>query len=475
MGGPKKRRYTTRATASPSTHTTAKIVVFERLRGARIEVEDAKVEVIGIGANGRGLTNAAGIFKIPKLFRAGQYQVDVRKSAYGPPKSGGAVVYPGTVTNQITFLPNSKLPKGVSQNVVEIEIAYEHPRIIVHAVEDRGVLGMHDIPGADVTVIGLDSGPTDKQGGFESKHAQFGAYNVRVAKAGLVPQTQHGSVFYRRVELRAGAMQPRSRSRDIELEVVFGVNAPNLPPNPTEELRIWASGAHTPHMVLEDPRMTPRNVDTARGQSGWDMGLAFNSFMDLATSLSRAKPAHLGGGGIRRNTVARLAFVAHGMPGVVDVDQNESNAALGVPTPAGSSSLTDDRIAHYDRELELIRDALRQNAVVYVAACQAADGTAGENLLKSLSRRWPTVTVVGIRTLAAVVSGMSPPGSAGKMHGGLRDTRYANGNRRPGEVRDYENTAFVSNLNRLPWMSETSPHATVARDGNIIRRGDNAG
>jgi hypothetical protein len=467
----KPRKFTTRDAASPSTHTTARITVVERRAGgATFEVEGAEVELVGAGTTGKGTTNKSGVFTTG-MVRAGAYDLQVRVPKMGPPQPPGKVVVPGTVTEKVTLLANTALPSGQTTNELTVVVQQENPRIHITVLE-QDLLGTSTKPlqGASIEIIGLTTGTSDKSGFFTSPHAAFGKHAVHVKKAGFFPQNQDGDAFFREVELREMGAMGSGLSRDLEITVVLGVHKPaGIPPLVADPVSVWASGGHTPHTVLEDPRLP---ADEPKGQAGWDMGINYGNFLELARRLSETKPAHLGGADILDHQVSRLAIVAHGAPGVVDVDQKESGN-LGVPQPKGSQSLTAARIGSYTTELDRIAKALRQNSVVILASCQAADGKEGEELLKALSRRWPTTTVVGLRTLATVVDGQLEKGESA-MYAGVRDTRYANGNKAPGEQRDYEQTAFVQDLNKLPWLSESSPHATVARDGNIIRRGNPA-
>lgn len=464
-------KFTTRGSPSPAIQTTAKITVAD---ASGIRLAGAEVEIKGAGKAGKGKTDGSGVFKT-KVLRAGTYNIEVKAQHFGPPQPAGKIVTEGPVVRKVKLLPNTKLPPQ-GTNEIGIVVQQENPRIHITVIEDKGILGSSPLAGASIEIIGKDSDTSNANGLYISPYLPFGKYWVLVKKAGLFPQNQEGDAFYRWVELRERGTDPASGpwppSRDLKLDVTLGiVKAAGIPPLVSGPVAVWASGDGTPHTVAEDPRL---NKDSAKGQAGWDMGFQFASFSDLSWKLQGAKPAHLGGGMIQLHQVSRLAFVAHGAPGVVDVDQSESGD-YGVPIPLASRSLTVNRIGVYNSQLDRIGEALRQNSVVYVASCQAADSKEGEELLKMLSKRWPTTTVVGIRTLATVVSGMHKPlTSPSAIFAGVRDTRHANGIKKPGEIRDYETTEFRNDLNKLPWLSESSPHTTVARDGNIIRRGNPA-
>jgi hypothetical protein len=467
MSGPNKRKYTTRDTTSPDTHTTVRVVVKEKRLNAILEVEAASVEIVGAGVE--GTTNAAGVFAPKNLVRAGKYKIKVDKSHYGPPQTGSTPVAEGTIEKDIELLPNSKLGNA-STNEIEVMIMFEHPRIRVTVFEDKGILGgLTPLKDADIEITGLIKGKSDNNGEFVSHYAKFQTWNVHVAKTGMFPQNQDGSAFFRQVELRPLSFAPgrSTLDRDLYLDVVLASQAPaDIPPNPGDPITIWASGDGTPHRVLEDPRLA---ADKAEGQAGWEMGINFANFLALSNALGRARASHLGEKDIGKHNVKKLAIVAHGAPGVVDVDQKEAGSDFGAPTPSGSSSLTAARIGHYNTEIDQIAEALCQNAVVIVASCQAGESRDGEALLKALSKRWKTATIVGLRTIATTV-GLQRKKGTNAMYAGVRDTRFANGRKSP--ERDAEIDAQTNDLSKLPWLAEDSPHATVARDGNIIRRGD---
>jgi hypothetical protein len=211
-------------------------------------------------------------------------------------------------------------------------------------------------------------------------------------------------------------------------------------------------------------------------QDGWDVGVNYGLGPGALRALTNkiapgtfALPSYVGGGVMQAHQIKRLAIVAHGAPGIMDVDQ-ESSGGFGVHVPVEAKSLSVPRLSVYSREIADLADLLDRDSVVLLAACNVGDSTAGENLLKQLSDKWPSTKVVGIRSLGAVPVGNIKPGLHA-MFAGLRDTRYQNGNAAPNEVRDYDDPTICADLVRLPWMSENSPHATVALDGNVIRRG----
>jgi hypothetical protein len=465
VSGPKKKKnVTVRGAPTADQFGTAIIhVVDKRDGGATFDVDQAEVEIKGAAGKTSGKTNQAGLFKTG-LFRSGTYDVVVKAKGMGavPPKGKPVVV--GPVTKKVTFKSTAEQSSG---HEVTIEMARESPRIHVTVLELAGGTTT-PLPGADVEVIGVNKGPSDAKGEFHTRPVTPGKFDVHVKMKDMFPQNQAGDAFFRGVEIVEAGVDFSTGSMDLFLEVVLAKTPPtNIPPNTPKPVTIWASGTSSPHSCDPDPRLPS---DTPKGQAGWDMGIKFSSFADLAKQLHGNRQAHLDGGTpILDHEVSRLAFVAHGAPGIVDVDQ-KTTGTQGEPIPADTVSLTVARLGAYAAELDSIARALRHDSVVILASCQAGDGKEGEALLKALSRRWPTTFVVGLRSLAAVPNGNRKPGSI-LMFAGVRDTKYTNGAKAPNTVRDYENPTMIADLNALPWMSETSRHATVARDGNIIRRG----
>lgn len=466
MNEPKKPRQkvTVRAGESRDDLALARFTVVRTTEsGAKFPVFKAHVQIVGAHKkNTEGDTNLDGIHRT-RVFKKGTYDVVVKAAGMGPVPAPGQPTKLGEFRGKFTFEPLSKTPL----NEIEIQLRAESPRIRIKVLE-KTLGGTVPLAGARCEVIGVNLGVSDTTGSFVTRPVTDGAYHVLVKKEGFFPQNQTGEAFFRQVDVTPGGIDHATGSRDVVLEVVLATTEPtNIPPFVPDPLTVWASGTSTPHTVRPDPFLAS---DTTQGQGGWDFGFQFSSFAALASKLHGNGP---GGEPIGDHQVSRLGFVAHGTQGVVDVDQLEVGTP-GTPTPSASRSLTAARMGHYSSQIQQIARALRQDSVVYVGSCQAGDSAAGEALLKALSKAWPTTSVVGLRTVAAVpINNIDPsPSNPGNlMYAGLRDTRYGAGKPDKTLTRDYENPAIVANLGKLPWMSETSPHATVARDGNIIRRG----
>jgi hypothetical protein len=478
MAQPKRKAITVR----PEITTAEITVVAPNGEG----VEDCQVELVGgKKAPAPGKTNDKGIFRA--LAVPGKYKLRVSKAGFGPATS--PVVREGPFEQDVTLLPVQSLPGSTTTNAIQVQMALRNPRIIVHVFLADPFNPLTVLPDADVEVIGTVKGKSDSNGTLVSPEVPFGRIGINVGKDGFEANRRESPTWFQEVEPRPGGAlisgTQQLPNRDLELRVELikagGLRSVQLAPRHPKPIAVWADGGATPHTVDPDPRLpSPGAGDTPQGQDGWDLGIstfgiAPAAFRGLAKQLTDGTinlPAYLGGGVLGAHQIKRLAIVAHGAPGIMDVDQNEVGQGFGARVPAAGVSLTLARIPNYTQELDMIGETLDREGVVYLVACNLADGPDGEDLLKALSDRWPTTKIVAIRSLGAVPLGVAK--NSGTMFAGLRDTNYMNAARSPGVTRDYEKPAICNDLTALPWISETSPHATVALDGSIIRRGDPA-
>lgn len=475
------------------THTTARIIVERRHAGALSRVPDAVVEIRALGTGQivqSGQTRGGPLETVntgtwtTRLLRAGTYDVEVIADGSGPIPTGGAPVREAPWRRRTTFRPALDFPEGTQPNELRVEIAWRNPIIRVTVFDvtmDTRLLG-----GADVTIIGVSQGQTDDSGRYVSDPVPFGLRGVRVAVPNMFPQTQAGPAYFRQVELREnGVMGGFPDGRDLELSVEMSMSpAANLPGTHSRPVTIWASGLRTPHTVADDPSLpNPGGGNVPAGQDGWELGMRYplvdqpgTGFAQLARRLeTEPLPPRLGDGELEAHQVRRFAIVAHGRPGGIDVDQLCFSNVFGDTLPDAETSLTVDRMHLYNTEFERLRHAMHENGILYFASCTAAEDKTGEELLRAVSRQLPTIRVVGARTILSTttmnwqdVPGSEPRGS----YAGLRDTRFRHAGFATAECNEPE---LWNNLDRLPWFGEESPHATIALDGNIIRRGDPPG
>jgi hypothetical protein len=494
----------TKVTVRPTPFALAEITVIKLVDGVRGPFDQVKVLGIPGRPDGQGgrfeETSSQGVFRSAP-FPPGRRTIRVIAPRFGPADPSGGRVRAGEFSQEIDFLPTTAIQEDPPVNRVTVVMQAAHPVIRV-TVSDVS-LSPTFLADAEVEVIGTSKGRTDAFGVFVSGPVALGNHDILVRKPGFVPEAMDGDAFFQRVEIGEGNRgEIKDVHRDLRLNVsllnpLVGSRRP-LPGTHSNPITIWASGGATPHSVNADPRLPapgggrlppshpPRALaDTPQGQDGWDLGINYGTTVPgevgALVRLSRqlepgtlALPDYLGGGTLGEHQVKKLAIVAHGAAGVMDVDQVEVGAGFGDRVPDPGRSLTVARLGVYQSSLERIGRCLHRDSVVYLIACRLAEvrnpdipqGEAeegiGELLLKRLSLAWPTTKVVAIRTLAVV------PVTQTNGFPGLRATRHFN---IPPDPKEYNIPSFANDLAKLPWFTEDSPHATVARDGNIIRRG----
>lgn len=435
------------------------------------------------GVSGAAKTDTTGVWNSGK-FRPGTFEVRVVLNEFGPPSP---VVVEGPVRQTVTFVPVFDLPEGQDRQAVTILMDPRNPRLIVTAFDVTSPIAARRLAGVSVELIGVQQGVTDATGQFTTRPAPFGSHGVNVKMPGFLSEATGTSATFTTIEFRRLASAvTRPATGDLTMEVDFTlaptVDLPGTHPRP---FTLWAAGTATPDTVADDPRLpNPGAGDTPEGQDGWDMGLNYNSLRRLARLIGGdlELPERLGGGQIGNNQLRRLGIVAHGAPGVLDVDQRTRSNTFGAVDPDPLTSLTFDTFGSFRPDLELLGEGLARNAVVVFGACRLAErkldpsGFDGEELLKAISRLWKTVTLVAIRTIATTTTTNRhsiPLSNPKRTFAGMRDTRHPRGNQ-TGAAREADTVSLWNDLNFLPWLSETSPHATLVRDGSVIRRGDGA-
>jgi len=182
------------------------------------------------------------------------------------------------------------------------------------------------------------------------------------------------------------------------------------------------------------------------GQYGWDIGVNYKSVPDL---LNQLLP-------IPYRAINRLALNEHGAPGQFLL----RGATLTL------ESIATEPIQY---TLKNIRGFLSPSATVLLMACNCGAGDAGTDFLKQLSLIFSGCTVVGFKTVGFQFSQYRRGESCANP--GLRDTdedHPAVDERM--ETQRYGEGKYLL----LPWASETSPHAKVARNGAIVAGADPA-
>jgi len=217
---------------------------------------------------------------------------------------------------------------------------------------------------------------------------------------------------------------------------------------------VWADCFDVPGNVCPDARLrdaAPKMAypgGSTKGQSGWDVGLHFKSLNDLAAQVEKK---------FRRGEITRLAIHCHGLPGQF-FPSGEKNKGQAISARSVLWFKTD-----------LVRIGLRTDvrATIMIAGCLAGLGKSGTDLLKELSRHaWPDRKIVAFTTIGFAWGGEQMR-DKGCTEPGMRDTN----NISRALDRSLENRVrkLWPNLKKLPWASETSPHAKVVRNGVVLR------
>jgi hypothetical protein len=259
-------------------------------------------------------------------------------------------------------------------------------------------------------------------------------------------------------------------------------------------INVWTAGIKTPlrHYDRDARLPDPGLGDKAFGQDGWTVAFEFSNFADLANKLGKGafslppfvcKNYISDCGPIEEFQVVRLAIVAHGAPGAVDVDGIFKSAADADEADKNVPPTLNPRLLNiltlksgkYQKKIDLIRRCLHDRSKVFLMGCRIASGTEGKEFLIALSEQWPGTEVVAISTIGYQDGAkQSKTGSTGSSsYPGMRDTTYTS-HKKPGfPIRDYEKLDVWNNLKKLPWVNigpgrPTSPHVTVAFNGFII-------
>jgi hypothetical protein len=243
-------------------------------------------------------------------------------------------------------------------------------------------------------------------------------------------------------------------------------------PEAEAPIAVWAENIGAPGSPCEDARLRENGSlfggslskrtfpdGTKQGQAGWDRGINFNHLGNLVTQLTiTPTPAQPG-------QVFRLAICAHGAPGEFEIDGR------------GKKTLNAKRIKTIKPLRNLLKEigtVLSDDAVVLLMGCSAGAGPLGSDLLIELSKIWPNRKVVGFTRVMTFGWGRKRLGEQCSEPGyrDTNDTTECPGTttqRETCEIRRYGKD--WDDLTKLPWGSESSPHAKVARNGRILVKG----
>jgi hypothetical protein len=223
-----------------------------------------------------------------------------------------------------------------------------------------------------------------------------------------------------------------------------------------QKFAVWAQCFDTSGDVNPDGS-GDLTTDSPRGQAGWDVGLKFYSLTSLCNQLETLV-AHRGDKMLK--TVRRLAIRAHGDAGMV--------ALNGKTQPAMNWQTMNDFAPILARLLRVTTD----DATVLFMGCLAGKSNGGTDLLTRVSTVLRGRTIVGYATIGyAAETSQRVPGT-GNTYPGMRDSNETeHSSSQDEEFRRYHGSDNViwNDLTNLPWASETSPHAKVAKAGQILR------
>lgn len=473
MSRPRLRDKQKHATLKPTAVASAVITVLNGSRDDQGVVNGATVEIVGatLRSGAQTVTNDKGQLRTGP-FLAGRYLVKVTKQGFGP--FTPPLVKDTPFTQEIDFLPNDQLQ--TTENEITIRLGVANPRVVVTVLEVPLIGSPQPLTGADVDVIGTSKGKTDGVGVFGSDQVPFGQIGVTVSMPGFTPETQDGPSWFQTLDfIKQATVDGAYPDFQLTVRMVGVAGTKNIPPVHPKPLALWLNGG--PVLVDDDATLAPPSAtDTLQGQAGWDFAATpqQNEFVKVAERLATNAfevPSALGGGTVGAHQLRRLGIVGHGAAGIMDVNQIQTGN-LGA-TPSAATSLTTASFAQFATAFDNIAQSLMRGASVYLMACELGD-KGGEDLLRLISQRLPTARVVALRTLAALpVTIGKRPGASGTFPG-LRDTNNHDLARTPNQGSEADVAANCNDLQKLPWFSETSTHATVFLDGNLIRRGAEA-
>jgi len=213
---------------------------------------------------------------------------------------------------------------------------------------------------------------------------------------------------------------------------------------------VWAYSADSPAKTCEDARylgdgtklLTYPGSPSDQGQPGWDIGLGFDTFVDLTEKLQKLYAQY--------GAFSRLAINMHGAPGAVVADSDNKTYTF------------EQLWQKYQTQLEAMNRMLASGATLLIMGCNVGAGSAGDSFLIHLSQKFPGHKVVGITTIGETMRQTRSGGFCSEP--GMKDSTYDNSSANMPTLQAEREKEFLT----LPWASEDSPHAKVALNGDII-------
>ena len=231
---------------------------------------------------------------------------------------------------------------------------------------------------------------------------------------------------------------------------------------PPPTVNVWATciGA-----VCEDAKLRKKGDDSVvmggdqtYGQAGWDVGVKFGTghFNDLPRIISARCNDKL---------IRKISLNAHGGYGTFAPNGvNERGEAI---KPAMSGDELDSLRANFGPMFDFLDRVMTQDGTVILQGCLAGTGDRGTALLKRLSLELKPRKIVGFATIGFSSAQEQKRDGESCREPGVRDTDHTGSS--PDEYDRYYKNGRWNDLNQLPWQSDTSPHAKVSQNGNIIR------
>ncbi|MBR0799374.1 hypothetical protein JQ615_28710 [Bradyrhizobium jicamae] len=224
--------------------------------------------------------------------------------------------------------------------------------------------------------------------------------------------------------------------------------------------KLWASTNGAPILVCTDAPPTSDIKDRddskykGRVDFDWNYAVRFKLLSELVTFM-RGLP----------NKCSRLAIMAHGWDGLIDIESVNPSAALSTQAQSDQllkdGALTVPNIAKFKANLSLINDFLEPNSYLLFMACKMASHTAGAELLMEISKIVTNANIVGYTRIGTAYQVKS-----------VKSCDY------PGmKVGDYAGPATddadlfkrKEALLSAPFADENNLYAKVARGGKLIK------
>lgn len=198
--------------------------------------------------------------------------------------------------------------------------------------------------------------------------------------------------------------------------------------------------------------------DQTYGQAGWDVGIKYGSarFNTLPNLISDR---------CRGQLLKRVSLNAHGDYGQFACNGVDERA-IGIK-PTMKWDEPDNLRSNFGTVLDFFNSVMIDDGLVLLQGCVAGTGDKGTALLKRLSLELYPRKVVAFTTTGFTSVEKQRRDGDHCTETGVRDSDYTGSS--PNEYDRYYKDGQWDDLKRLPWQSETSPHAKVAQNGVIVR------